>query len=336
MPLKTKDLADLINRDLSGLARTPNSIATISRLSEQVANVRYPILQDRWLQELGGLGALQNVVNSTAAEQISQLVASSTFINATSAIERALADLPGITIRQVLDTSLGRLTSAIGQATTVGLMDWANRFQARMQRDADAQIRRRGWYTLPSWTDEQLFMLAGHAGEEGNQAFTKRLCAMYRRNRLRELRRMVNSWMDLESFRDRRAIIQEALASHRDRRYRVAIPALLPLIEGIVKEEFPVPGPTRKRERVPERVRKLLAEVVELDAIETAATLVALDALYGDYDRLLTRRSRSLNRHGILHGAMLSYGSEGNSLRAFGILDLLHSQALTRRELKAA
>jgi hypothetical protein len=107
---------------------------------------------------------------------------------------------------------------------------------------------------------------------------------------------------------------------------------LLPLVEGIAREEFPTPA----KKNVPKAVRTVL-EGAELDEIETAATLAALEALYQNYSPDLTPpRTRKLNRHSILHGHALSYGAEANSLRVFGILDLLHSQALAKRELERA
>ncbi len=321
----------ILGRDLDRIVTSAHAFEATSRAIQEIANLTYPTMQRRWLGEIADLDVAR-ILGSNAARQIAELVESYTAPSLASVIA-SVDRLSTKAMHVAIDASVTRLSSIINGATTTALIDWINRLEDRAQRDADAHVRSRGWWTLPSWTDEQLLLLGAFARDEGKAAFTARLCGLYRRSRLRLLRRMVGSWMDLPSFRDRRPIIMEALKCHWDRRYRVAIPALLPLVEGIVGEEFPRP-PWKS---VPRAVRDILAGVAELDDIETAATLSALDALYQNYRPQETkRRNRGLNRHGILHGYALSYGSEGNSLRVFGVLDLLHSQALTRRKLSQA
>jgi lambda repressor-like predicted transcriptional regulator len=329
---KLADTAEQIRKILTAGEGAYALGATSRAIEQHMANMRYPVLQDHWLDQIATLGTKQ-IVGSATLKQISDIVESYAAPNLNALLATTLGEVSTKTFRAALDASFGRLTSIINNATSTALIDWISRFEDRAEREADAHVRRRGWWTLPSWTSEQLFLFGDYAETDGKTAFTARLCSLYRKNRLQLLRRMVVNWMDLPSFRDRRPIILEALTCHRDRRYRVAVPALLPLVEGIVRDEFPLPP----RKSIPSAVRSLLENVSEIADLEMAATLAALDALYQDYRRkTMPRRSRRLNRHSILHGHALSYGSEGNSLRVFAILDLVHSQALTRRRLTKA
>jgi hypothetical protein len=352
------ELAGVIERSAESwatfakLAQVPDSLTAVSRLSEQIAGIPYLQLQNRWLDTIPQLQIRESnligvelvrqiqeisdatraqIIGSTAARQIQEIVQSYNGLGAAATIRSSLADLPLENLNLALNASWARLATITTDATNVALLDWANRLRDRAERDADGEIRRQGWWgALPSWSIEDLVELADHAASDGKVQFSKRLCGMYRRNRMRLLRRMVDGWMDEPSFRSRRAIIYEALASHRDGRYKVVIPALLPLVEGITDDEFPRPPYTS----VPASVRDALDQITKLHEIETGAMLSALSALYQSYSKDdLPRRARTLNRHAISHGYSLGYGTEANSLRVFGILDLLHSQVQTRKEL---
>lgn len=314
------------------LLESAGGAVSLQRTVEQLMRSQYPKLQLEWLSELADFGAAE-IAASNAARQITELAQGTAIAAATSALATYRFAVPTSVFEEAIAASNSRILSIVTDATRVSLTEWVTRLSHHFERQADARVRRHGWWTLPSWSDQELTNFGESAHTMTKRQFRRHVCDYYRRNRMRALRRMVDGWMDLRSYRDRRGILREAIASHGDRRFRVAIPALLPVVEGVASEEFPLP---RRKTSVPTAVRALLDEA-ELEEIETAATLTALEALYEGFERGVTpRRSGAVRRHPILHGYSIRYGGEANSLHVFFVLDLLHAQAITRRRLHEA
>lgn len=121
----------------------------------------------------------------------------------------------------------------------------------------------------------------------------------------REFGRSVEGWMDLDVFKDRRRFIRDGLKDHRDGRYRVSIPTLLPHIEGIAMAAF---GPTSRG-----GPRDIITTASNTyDPIMGQAMVEAVGVLWE-------------NRHFILHGRSTGYATEENSVKVLFALDLLAS-----------
>ena len=113
----------------------------------------------------------------------------------------------------------------------------------------------------------------------------------------------------------------------------MTVPTLVPLVEGIVAEEF---QPSHSFIN-PRGVEALLAAPGGGGDLTTEVTLQVLTFLYDFTDfRSLSPASHKLNRHAVLHGRTTGYGREVNSLRVFAILDQVHSQCLTRAGVASA
>ncbi len=120
----------------------------------------------------------------------------------------------------------------------------------------------------------------------------------------------VNGWMHLEPFRNRRRFIMDGLRDHRNRRFRVSIPTLLPQIEGIASEVFaPAAANTG--------LRSLLASTAADCNRTVGPALVQTVSLLWDHRdfTLVSPTSRQINRHLVLHGRSTGYGTEENSVK---------------------
>jgi hypothetical protein len=197
----------------------------------------------------------------------------------------------------------------------------ATGFSARM-KDSTERFRRyqralhdQGWWVPPS-IGMSTFWEIGRLAEEGPK---RRL-----RQRMVEIgtspaaRRMVSHWMDIPVFRDRRRFILDGLQDIYARRWRVAIPMLLPLIEGITVEAFE-PG-SRSGPRA------ILARTPIVSALTADALVETVGILFGDLDfATASATSRVLNRHMVMHGRSTGYGSGENAVRVLFALDQLAS-----------
>ena len=164
-------------------------------------------------------------------------------------------------------------------------------------------------------------------------AFDRAMCEHYRAHGGRALRQLATRWWEEDAFKVRRLIIRDALEDHLAGRYRVSIPTLLPCLEGVVADTFALGA----NSRVTDGLDSIASDLVQgFDALEVEVALAALSALYGSVDFSTTSPfSPRLNRHLILHGRTVRYGTEANSLKVILHLDQIRSQIATKRVLEA-
>jgi len=207
--------------------------------------------------------------------------------------------------------------------------DWATRWRALSERQrADAQgLQADGWPLIPDWPVSTPSRLVALRRREGKRALDRAICDLYRANRHRALRGQVDAWKALPGFRERKSVIAEALALHREGRYKSSIPTLLPHIEGILVDVF---APGSGLVKVPDLYRQNLAPE-RAQSLLTEGLIASLEAVYGFTPFATTKpRGQRLHRHAILHGRVVRYATEANSLRVFFMLDLIASDVRAR------
>ncbi len=149
----------------------------------------------------------------------------------------------------------------------------------------------------------------------------------------RLLDEMINSWSESPYFTKRIKIIKDAIDAHKNGKYTLSIPTLLPQIEGILSDFTGEPAghPTPMFKNAFESQYPEVLKTVSKDILVGLATS---KFLYGGINSqdftsekfvawLASNENGSLNRHAILHGVHINYSSEINSLRVFMLLDSL-------------
>jgi hypothetical protein len=176
---------------------------------------------------------------------------------------------------------------------------WSDWQQAHTALEADAEWLATSGWTIPMWRDPQIVNTLRTSTGSLDAAFV----AYYTRNRSAKLDGV---WADLlasDGLRHWRPLLEQSMASYRDRRYAVVIPALLLIVEGAVARgaadfrrpvSSPKPSADRKRKDTPAGMRRLIW--ASIDAFVRAV-----------FDRAPFDQSRPamLNRHWILHGREL-------------------------------
>lgn len=288
--------------------------------------------RDAWEDELARLPAGRQAASLATTVEAAvrgwQVFSARAVIAVAEARRRAAVTL-GNAERAVRDVApaVGRGLLAVSQVAAV---TYAEHLNAQYRRSGQI-LRDRGWWALASWSDEQLERYAGLASSQPATSLNRALCEDYRDHGGRELRRMVERWWDAPALKVRRPIILDAVQDHLAGRYRVSIPTLLPSIEGSVADTFAL----GRRTSVTTGLESMTDIVDGLDAIALDVAIGSLTFLYGTVDFPSTSPlSPRLNRHLILHGRTVRYGSEANSLKVLLHLDELHTQITTKRQLE--
>ena len=139
-----------------------------------------------------------------------------------------------------------------------------------------------------------------------------------------------------ERCSSREAILGSAMKAHEERRYELSVPVLLAQADGMAGEILGGHLFRRDNKRTVAS-RKLDDKLIGLGiTLDHGLLTVALAPVYDaasigiHTDEREKRRTQDpqygpLNRHGVLHGLDVDYGTEGNSLRAFLLLEFLLS-----------
>jgi len=118
---------------------------------------------------------------------------------------------------------------------------------------------------------------------------------------------------------ERAVIIGKAITAHQREDYELSVPVFLAQADGIAKEILGVSVYTRKtakRKKIEEAIARLNPKGLENPML----SLVAGDLPLTESTDSVDYAPNSLNRHAILHGIDIVYGSKLNSLRALSWL----------------
>lgn len=196
--------------------------------------------------------------------------------------------------------------------------------EAWYTREMAETLARYRWWYVPTMSRELIKNVDDLVRQGKGRSINAYICRHYRENRCKPLRDMVDGWYDLSYFQKRRPIFEAALSAHRQGKYILSVPTLVPHIEGIA-QEFLLDLGLKKAVNW-----TVLAKV--LGTSQTKARIIVADS-FGDallevffahFERTDQYSSKLINRHAILHGRHMTYASQANSLRSFLALESLH------------
>ena len=234
-----------------------------------------------------------------------------------------------------LDETLSYLNRGLRPAANAALLASIERFRTGEFKTTADKLLELGWWPPADWSYQSVLEAVDVGETRGRRYLDRWMCEQFTSARGRDLRLLVTGLMDQPEFRMRGPIIREAMSGHLAGRWKSSIPTLLPLIEGIAIEVFPMPA-AKNPATVIRKVR-LDPMAGTVNRLFTEALLTTLSAFWAfvDFDTV-PPTSRQLNRHTVLHGRTVRYGTQANSLRVFLALDALHNEVKVHRRSVAA
>lgn len=254
-----------------------------------------------------------------------------------------VAQLPQVTF-PTIDTSV--LTDVLrnyeGIRTAI-----ANFIAAQPRPEEQVRLMRylseRGWYPSPAQSvsdDRELLRVA----DEGDHEAVERHMVEFGRERIADIADAV-----AERWPARRLLVESALSAHLEGRYELSTPVLLAQADGIALDLLGTKLYSTKdgTPRTRAKVFALLGADAGSDWSPTLADMFLAPLIHGsslmasstqreDRQRADSTYGGTLNRHEVLHGIALDYGTEANSLRAALVLDYLAWQAGTSRRSRSS
>ena len=121
-----------------------------------------------------------------------------------------------------------------------------------------------------------------------------------------------------KSFPGRWPILKLAFLAHRKKQYALSIPVFLAQADGICNEIFGVQLYKRKN-KVPVTAGRL-QPLVDTDLSDAFLEPLRIGGAISAYDDEAAKAPDLLNRHQVLHGLSIDYGTELNSFRSISLI----------------
>lgn len=165
----------------------------------------------------------------------------------------------------------------------------------------------------------------------GLEWLDEEICSGFRENDYGVLTDIQKEWRAVPYLVERHEIVEDALLAHRQGRYALSIPTLLPFVDGLAADIVGAP-PSRggKAIYVAEAAKEYHA--AEAQAWSDGLLRVILEQMYKRYCFGSEPPPTLINRHGVLHGRVSTYASEANSVRTILLVDVFARFSVEKRK----
>lgn len=193
------------------------------------------------------------------------------------------------------------------------------------------------WSVAPSMNNQLKARVVELFKDGKSRYISNVIIGHYHRHDYKNLRAMIESWRMHPLFISRMHIIDDALTAHKSSLFTLSVPALLPLIEGILNEYVTSHNLLARCGKIKQVYEAVIGEVDNYSLSNWAIVQTLLYQLehntytYTDFTTELQKSTqrRQVSRHTVLHGVATNYHTSATSLRVFVLLDALsalHSQ----------
>jgi hypothetical protein len=176
-------------------------------------------------------------------------------------------------------------------------------------------LAQRGWYLSMAMDFKFLYFLKSYQDADKLKNVDA-LMIIYLRKHLDEIQGYITA-----AFPKRAAILAGALAAHVRKEYVLSVPTLLAQADGICSELLGTQ--LYARSKGTPHTAKAVEPYSSSDLMSSLLEPLRLAGALNAYDHERSKFPDVLNRHEVLHGKSLDYGSEINSLRAISLLSYL-------------
>lgn len=179
-----------------------------------------------------------------------------------------------------------------------------------------------GWWIQPEWSLPSLGEIVKAHKEGKDNEIEQEIIAYFNDSKLDDI---ISSWKLNKKLAQRMSILEDAVWAHKQGKYTLSIPTLLPQVEGIINENSGRTG----RIRFSECVTIFNDRLSKNSSFKTTSSLYPL-ALLKFVENLLKEdfewgKPSKKGRHPILHGHNVSYSDRVFSLKLILLVDFIQN-----------
>ena len=187
----------------------------------------------------------------------------------------------------------------------------------RKTGDFLVKLGNRGWFVPMILKVDSLLAVDEIIDRHNQEEIDSIMCSTIQAN-IKDIKNVIN-----ETSPRRKKLLESAFTAHDRQEYNLSVPVFLAQTDGICKEKLGVEF-FRKRQNKP-----LTAEIIESYSLGpfTMALLqpfrTNLSISLSEYER--NNKDISINRHQVLHGEVVDYGTKVNSFKCISLLGYIAS-----------
>lgn len=191
----------------------------------------------------------------------------------------------------------------------------------RKLHDAVCRLASLGWALPANLSIDKIERLAG--ADYTDEAIHNLLMEFYSRDECSRLEAMVSDASLSEDMEFYTQLLDEALKSYRDERYRICVPALLTVVEGLLTEKLGIRNTTQLKLMAPTKEK---IDEVEMNLTKTFWTSVhtLISSLFKQ-SKFDEKMPKELNRNWILHGRASLGESKKDALQLFVLIATINA-----------
>lgn len=227
-----------------------------------------------------------------------------------------------------MSANLAAVTIAAEESSLLGLFD---NLMAVVQPHLDAAeaFNAGGWPIAPSMPSELIAHVVTMHSQGRTQYISRAIMGHYQRNGQQHLRSAVESWRAHHLILPRMHVLKDALEAHCQGLYTLSVPAMLPQIEGVLRDYVHANGLPARIDKIREVYTAAIGDPDEYALPHWAIVSTLLYQLqtntyhFTDFRIELEKsiNTRRVTRHTVLHGVAPRYDRPIHSLKAFLLLD---------------
>ncbi|MBW2003422.1 MAG: hypothetical protein JRI72_02250 [Deltaproteobacteria bacterium] len=194
-------------------------------------------------------------------------------------------------------------------------------------KEANEELMKMGWWIYPEWTIPSLKHIAKACREGKTEEVRQEIIGFFDKDRLKLI---VKSWKKNPKLNSRYKSLKDGVWAHKQRKYTLSIPTVLPHVEGIINENSGQTGHISHKKCLT-ILKKYMDKDIKGDSLSSLYPLAMLKFT----EELLAQKFEwgkpsKKGRHPILHGHYTDYDDEEFSLKLILLIDFL--QNIIRKE----
>lgn len=184
-----------------------------------------------------------------------------------------------------------------------------------------------GWWVLErDFTGPMQRELLRLGREKNRKGIDRYLVGIFSESNCFRIEAKINAWFELPYLAKRQHIVTDCLWAHRQRRYSLTVPCLMPMIDGLFRVFDKVwPSHLNQKKSVIKSATFANAYRQGEQDFWGAPFTQRIGEMFQGFDFGTGTPGSTLNRHAILHGESADYGIESNSIKLFLAIDTIQS-----------
>lgn len=231
-------------------------------------------------------------------------------------INDKLINLSSVT--RTLEPSVNRILSDITEVKAI-----RNIAEKRFEKAVNI-LKEFGWWGISSLSFKTYIEIEKQDDIVDVNEINKIICDFYSKDNFENLESLLLKWKENKYFNRVSEILEDAVEAHKNGKYTLSIPALMPNIEGIIRYFMSDKYGISKRSFAP-IYKEFKDNVKGFEDIMAVYVIQYIDKLFCNFDPENPNEVDDFSRHKLLHGFSSHYHSEVNSLKIILYLDEIYN-----------